>query len=151
MLVKGATVPAHVACFCHINPHVSYMWPVITCPCTWYLLLAHKSSYQDDTVHIMVHYIFTGFHHPQHTKSSFLFPIFRSDNGYFDKDAYKEMIVTAWIPLLDANEANGCMQVTTKNIAGRRKSQTPIHWGRDKMAARRHFQMHFLHDNVYFN
>ena len=28
-----------------------------------------------------------------------------------DKEIYKHMLLTAWIPLLDANEQNGCMQV----------------------------------------
>ena len=34
-----------------------------------------------------------------------------SDNAYMDKEIYKHMLLTAWIPLLDANEQNGCMQV----------------------------------------
>ena len=34
-----------------------------------------------------------------------------SDVGYLDNASYKVMQPTAWIPLLDANENNGCMQV----------------------------------------
>ena len=33
------------------------------------------------------------------------------DNGYVGVDAYHHHVLTAWIPLLDANENNGCMQV----------------------------------------
>jgi hypothetical protein len=36
------------------------------------------------------------------------------DNGYFDNNAYKILIPTAWIPLLDATETNGCMEVGRK-------------------------------------
>ena len=28
-----------------------------------------------------------------------------------DKEAYKHMTLTAWIPLLDTNEQNGCLEV----------------------------------------
>lgn len=34
-----------------------------------------------------------------------------SDCGYLNVDCYKTLQPTAWIPLLDANEKNGCMQV----------------------------------------
>lgn len=33
------------------------------------------------------------------------------DNGYFSEEAYDHLIPTAWIPFLDANEKNGCMQM----------------------------------------
>ena len=36
-----------------------------------------------------------------------------SDNGYLDNNTYKMLIPTAWVPLLDANELNGCLQVCT--------------------------------------
>ena len=36
-----------------------------------------------------------------------------TDNGYISVDAYHHHVLTAWIPLLDANENNGCMQVTS--------------------------------------
>ena len=38
---------------------------------------------------------------------------FFSDSGYTDNDSYKMLIPTAWIPLLDSNEVNGCMEVET--------------------------------------
>ena len=34
-----------------------------------------------------------------------------SDSAYLDNDTYRVLIPTAWIPLVDANEANGCMEV----------------------------------------
>ena len=37
------------------------------------------------------------------------------DNGYFSNDVYGELIVTGWIPFLDATESNGCMQVYKGN------------------------------------
>lgn len=33
------------------------------------------------------------------------------DSAYLDKNAYKVLQLTAWIPLIDANENNGCMQL----------------------------------------
>ncbi|XP_013416111.1 uncharacterized protein LOC106177776 [Lingula anatina] len=36
------------------------------------------------------------------------------DAAYMDNDAHKIMIPTAWIPLLDANENNGCLQLVKK-------------------------------------
>lgn len=37
--------------------------------------------------------------------------VFDLDNGYFDKDAYRQLIPTAWIPFVDANKQNGGLQV----------------------------------------
>lgn len=34
-----------------------------------------------------------------------------ADSGYFSEGSYDHLIPTAWIPFLDANEENGCMQV----------------------------------------
>ena len=34
------------------------------------------------------------------------------DNAYLDQDALGTLMPTAWIPLLDANTLNGCMQVS---------------------------------------
>ena len=34
-----------------------------------------------------------------------------TDAGYLGNDAYSVLQATAWIPLLDATEQNGCMQV----------------------------------------
>ena len=39
---------------------------------------------------------------------------FITDNAYMDPSAYNNMVPTAWIPLLDATEFNGCMQVGIK-------------------------------------
>lgn len=36
------------------------------------------------------------------------------DSAYLDENSYKVLQVTAWIPLIDANEINGCMQVIKK-------------------------------------
>ncbi|KAK3595964.1 hypothetical protein CHS0354_032478 [Potamilus streckersoni] len=36
------------------------------------------------------------------------------DVGYLDNDSYKVLQPTAWIPLLDANEKNGCMELTRR-------------------------------------
>ena len=33
------------------------------------------------------------------------------DVGYLDNDSYDVLQPTAWIPFLDTNEINGCMQV----------------------------------------
>ncbi|KAL4219387.1 hypothetical protein ACF0H5_021967 [Mactra antiquata] len=33
------------------------------------------------------------------------------DSGYFSEESYDHLIPTAWIPFLDTNEQNGCMQV----------------------------------------
>ena len=37
-----------------------------------------------------------------------------SDSAYLDTDSYKFLIPTAWIPLVDANKENGCMEVGMK-------------------------------------
>lgn len=37
--------------------------------------------------------------------------MFGLDNGYFDQDAYRQLIPTAWIPFVDANKQNGGLQV----------------------------------------
>ena len=34
-----------------------------------------------------------------------------ADVGYLDNDSYDVLQPTAWIPFLDTNEVNGCMQV----------------------------------------
>ncbi|CAD5121217.1 DgyrCDS9751 [Dimorphilus gyrociliatus] len=36
------------------------------------------------------------------------------DSAYLDENSYDVLQVTAWIPLIDANETNGCMQVVRK-------------------------------------
>ena len=36
------------------------------------------------------------------------------DNAYMDIDAINTLIPTAWIPLIDANMENGCLQVSVK-------------------------------------
>ena len=36
---------------------------------------------------------------------------FALDVGYLNNESYKVLQPTAWIPLLDANEENGCLQV----------------------------------------
>ena len=51
--------------------------------------------------------IFIGLNYTRHLCSSDI------DNSYFDDDAYKQMIVTAWVPLLEVSEMNGCMQVSS--------------------------------------
>ena len=38
------------------------------------------------------------------------------DNAYFDPDALNVLLVTAWIPLIDANQENGCMQVYSMGV-----------------------------------
>lgn len=51
------------------------------------------------------------------------------DNGYLDNNSYKMLIPTAWVPLLDANETNGCLQFAEK---GHRTGRTATHqccWG----------------------
>lgn len=45
--------------------------------------------------------------------------IFLSDLGYQSVDAYQTLVVTVWIPFVDSNEQNGCMQVqklTSNNV-----------------------------------
>lgn len=46
------------------------------------------------------------------------------DSAYFDHDAYKTMIVTSWIALVDATEENGCMQFVK---GGHRKGLVGVH------------------------
>nr|XP_054757893.1 uncharacterized protein LOC129264043 [Lytechinus pictus] len=46
------------------------------------------------------------------------------DNAYLDPNALNVLQVTAWIPLLDVNAKNGCMQVARK---GHRKGVTAKH------------------------
>lgn len=44
---------------------------------------------------------------------------FLSDLGYQSVDAYQTLVVTVWIPFVDSNEQNGCMQVqklTSNNV-----------------------------------
>ena len=36
------------------------------------------------------------------------------DVGYLDNDSYKVLQPTAWIPLIDTNEKNGCLQVSMR-------------------------------------
>lgn len=36
---------------------------------------------------------------------------FLSDLGYQSVDAYQTLVVTVWIPFVDSNEQNGCLQV----------------------------------------
>ena len=49
----------------------------------------------------------------QNTIFSFLVFALRTDCAYLDNQSYSVLQPTAWIPLLDANEKNGCMQVNT--------------------------------------
>lgn len=35
-----------------------------------------------------------------------------TDSAYLDNDSYNVLQATAWIPLLDTNEKNGCMEVS---------------------------------------
>ncbi|KAK3096497.1 hypothetical protein FSP39_000740 [Pinctada imbricata] len=46
------------------------------------------------------------------------------DSAYFSNESYDHMIATSWIPFLDTNEQNGCMQVA-KN--GHRKGKVAAH------------------------
>lgn len=51
------------------------------------------------------------------------------DCGYLDNNSYKMIVPTAWIPLLDANEGNGCLQFAEK---GHRSGHVALHkccWG----------------------
>lgn len=51
------------------------------------------------------------------------------DTAYLDNDAYRMLIPTAWIPLLDANQENGCLQFAER---GHRTGKTALHkccWG----------------------
>ena len=46
------------------------------------------------------------------------------DNSYFDPSALHTLMPTAWIPLIDANTTNGCMQLVR---GGHRKGVTATH------------------------
>ena len=46
------------------------------------------------------------------------------DNAYFDENGLKTHIATAWIPFIDANELNGCMQMVK---GGHRAGKTATH------------------------
>lgn len=46
------------------------------------------------------------------------------DNAYVSQEAWDNLTVVAWIPLVDANEQNGCMQVLK---GGHRSGQTARH------------------------
>lgn len=46
------------------------------------------------------------------------------DNGYFDKDAYRQLIPTAWIPFVDANKQNGGLQFARR---GQKTGRTADH------------------------
>ena len=46
------------------------------------------------------------------------------DNAYVSKEAWNNMTVVAWIPLVDAAEHNGCMQVLK---GGHKTGQTAKH------------------------
>ena len=46
------------------------------------------------------------------------------DNAYLDNDALQVLQPTAWIPLIDANRTNGCMQVVRR---GHRLGKTATH------------------------
>ena len=46
------------------------------------------------------------------------------DNAYVSPDAWDNLTVVAWIPLVDTNELNGCMQVLK---GGHRSGQTAKH------------------------
>ncbi|OWF51593.1 hypothetical protein KP79_PYT04609 [Mizuhopecten yessoensis] len=37
------------------------------------------------------------------------------DSAYFSNESYDHMIVTAWVPFLDAIPGNGCMQFSSKD------------------------------------
>uniref|UniRef100_A0A1I8I043 Fe2OG dioxygenase domain-containing protein n=1 Tax=Macrostomum lignano TaxID=282301 RepID=A0A1I8I043_9PLAT len=39
------------------------------------------------------------------------------DSGYFDVESYNALVVTAWVPLLDANEQNGTLQMFGVDMA----------------------------------
>lgn len=46
------------------------------------------------------------------------------DNAYVSQEAWDNLTVVAWIPLVDTNEQNGCMQVLRR---GHRSGQTARH------------------------
>ena len=77
--------------------------------------------YIDDSVHCVVRewsemfgrrimLIHAAFNVLELLTSTFAF-ISSPDNGYISNDGYFNHVVTAWLPLLDADRTNGCMQV----------------------------------------
>ncbi|KAJ8308228.1 hypothetical protein KUTeg_013102 [Tegillarca granosa] len=46
------------------------------------------------------------------------------DAGYLATDSYNVLQPTAWIPLLDTNETNGCLQIA---VGGHKKGQVAVH------------------------
>ncbi|XP_052765897.1 1-deoxypentalenic acid 11-beta-hydroxylase-like [Mya arenaria] len=51
------------------------------------------------------------------------------DCGYLDNNSYKMLVPTAWVPMLDANEGNGCLQMAE---GGHRSGRVALHrccWG----------------------
>ncbi|XP_076090854.1 putative alpha-ketoglutarate-dependent hypophosphite dioxygenase [Mytilus galloprovincialis] len=51
------------------------------------------------------------------------------DAGYLDNDSYKVMQPTAWIPLIDANEKNGCLQIASRGHKTGKIGQHQCCWG----------------------
>jgi hypothetical protein len=51
------------------------------------------------------------------------------DSGYLDNDSYNVLQLTAWIPLIDANESNGCMQVVQNGHKTGRIATHTCCWG----------------------
>ncbi|KAL4237484.1 hypothetical protein ACF0H5_002200 [Mactra antiquata] len=51
------------------------------------------------------------------------------DVSYLDNDTYKVFIPTAWIPFVDANEENGCLEVADKGHQSGRVATHQCCWG----------------------
>lgn len=51
------------------------------------------------------------------------------DVGYLDNDSYKVFQPTAWIPLIDANEVNGCLQIASRGHKTGRIARHECCWG----------------------
>lgn len=51
------------------------------------------------------------------------------DVGYLDNDSYKVLQPTAWIPLVDANEKNGCLQIASRGHKTGRVGNHQCCWG----------------------
>lgn len=51
------------------------------------------------------------------------------DVSYLDNDTYKVFIPTAWIPFLDANEENGCLEVAERGHRSGRVATHQCCWG----------------------
>lgn len=47
-----------------------------------------------------------------------------SDVSYLDNDTYRMLIPTAWIPLVDATEENGCLEVSGGGACAWTESKT---------------------------